>query len=159
MARQRSRTVATLALDFPRSQTVSRWLFAAVLIIAVWECGAKTWPINSSEGIPIETNVLSQSNWLVGAYAIWLHYSYPLSIDCSPPRACYANSQLIHYHFNCLRGFIYIRERISMDLNGSVVKHEVFDQPTPLSGFDVATLNAGGRLCGPDPDDFPRRGD
>ena len=136
-------------------------MFAAFLAVSVSEPGARVWPIDSADGTPVETNVLAQSNWLVAAYAIWLYHEYPLSIDCSPPRACYAKSQLVNYHFNCVRGFIYVRERISMDLNGNVVNHQVFEQPTPTSPLDAGVRDGFGHLCrsSADADDFPWRRD
>ena len=123
-----------------------------MLALFVPESGAKVWPFNSTDGVPVETDKLAQSNWLAGASAVWLHHVYVMSVDCSPPRACYANSQLVNYHFSCGLGFIYVRERISMDLNGNVVNHQVFDFAPP-SPLDPSARGAFARLCGP-PDDF-----
>jgi hypothetical protein len=47
-----------------------------------------------------------------------------LSIDCSPPRGCYASSQRIYYNFGCAPRYAVVVERISMDLNGAVLKRE-----------------------------------
>src|SRR5262245_16511639 len=57
--------------------------------------GAEVLSLTSADGSVIETNKPMTSNRFVGADAIWLHDSYPMSIDCRPPRGCYAKSQLI----------------------------------------------------------------
>jgi hypothetical protein len=136
------------------TRRATRWSLAITALLAPFlpESRAKVWPFNASDGAPNETSKLARSDWLDGADAIWLHYVYLMSVDCSPPRACYANSQLVNYHFSCVRGFIYVRERISMDLNGSVVNHQVFE-PAPPSPLDPSAAHAFATLCGP-PDDF-----
>jgi hypothetical protein len=74
--------------------------------------------------IVIESDTLAPSPQLAGASGVWVRYSPTLSIDCSPPRGCYANSQRIYYNFGCAPRYAIVVERISMDLNGAVLKHE-----------------------------------
>ena len=75
--------------------------------------------------IVIESDTLAPSTRLGGAGGVWVRYTPALSIDCSPPRGCYANSQRIHYNFACAPRYAVVAERISMDLNGAVIKHEM----------------------------------
>jgi len=51
----------------------------------------------------------------------WVRINYALSVDCSPPRACYANSQSVYSYAYCSTRAIREIQRISMDLNGRVV--------------------------------------
>jgi hypothetical protein len=91
----------------------------AALHAAAWES------IPASSGIiVIESDSLAFSNPLVGAGGVWVRYTPTLAIDCSPPRGCYANSQRIYYNFSCVPRYAVVVERISMDLNGAVLKRE-----------------------------------
>ena len=56
-----------------------------------------------------------------GAAAAWVYFDYPMSIDCSPPRACYAKSQWVYAYVNCSTRTVAVIQQISMDLNGNVV--------------------------------------
>jgi hypothetical protein len=118
---------------------------------------AEVLSLTSADGLAIETNKLSPSTRFAGAFAIWVQYSYGISVDCSPPRACYAKTQVINYHFRCLPRYIVVAERISMDLNGNIVNHKVLE-PTPVPDYeaDNEVLN---RFCGPpqDPPELPQR--
>ena len=144
-----------MVVSFLTRPALSRLMIAVLLAIFAGECGAQTPPYTSAAGMPIETNKFTRSDWLDAANAVWLYHEYPMSIDCSPPRACYAKSQVVNYHFNCGRGFIYVRERISMDLNGSVVNHQVYEQPTLASPLNEGARDAGCRICGcPDLQDW-----
>jgi hypothetical protein len=51
----------------------------------------------------------------------WVLISYGLSVDCSPPRACYTALQRVYAYANCSMGSIREIQRISLDLNGNVV--------------------------------------
>jgi hypothetical protein len=51
----------------------------------------------------------------------WALISYERSVNCSPPRACYANSQQVYVYANCSTGAIKDIQRISMDLSENVV--------------------------------------
>ena len=140
-----------------RRLTISRMACAAFVAMAAHEPRAEVLSLTSADGVAIETNKFSQSTRFAGAIAIWVPYSYAISVDCSPPRACYANSQVINYHFSCWPRYIVVVESLSMDLNGDVVKHAVYD-PTPVPDYeaDNGVLN---RFCGPPPEplDMPRR--
>lgn len=73
-----------------------------------------------------------------------------LSVDCSPPRGCYAKTQRIHYDFNCAPRYTVMTERVSMDLNGTIVKHEVLEAaPRYTPAFGVGALQVLETLCGP----------
>ena len=51
----------------------------------------------------------------------WVTINYAMSVDCSPPRACYASSQRVYAHAYCSMGAIREIQRISLDLNGNVL--------------------------------------
>jgi hypothetical protein len=68
-----------------------------------------------------------------------MRFAPTLSVDCSPPRGCYAKTQRIFYDFSCYGRYAIMVERISMDLNGNVVKHEVVE---PAAGY-VRAYDAG----------------
>ena len=51
----------------------------------------------------------------------WVLINYRMSVDCSPPRACYTSLQRIYAYANCSMGAIREIQRISLDLNGNVV--------------------------------------
>ena len=67
---------------------------------------------------------------LVGSSGVVLRYEPSLSVDCSPPRGCYARSQRLRFDFNCSPRFIVLVERTSFDRNGNELKREVAD-PAP----------------------------
>ncbi|HEY6826961.1 MAG TPA: hypothetical protein VI259_08885 [Gemmatimonadaceae bacterium] len=91
----------------------------APLHAAAWE----TIPAFSGT-IVIESDTLAPSTQVAGASGVWVRYTPALSVDCSPPRGCYAHGQRIHYNFGCAPRYAIVVERISMDLNGAVLKHE-----------------------------------
>jgi hypothetical protein len=74
--------------------------------------------------ITIEMETLGPSSQIVGATGAWVRYSPSLSVDCSPPRGCYAATQRLHYVFNCMPRYIILMERTSFDLGGTTLKHE-----------------------------------
>lgn len=71
------------------------------------------------------------------ASGIWVQYAPSLSVDCSPPRGCYAATQYIFYSVDCVHRYAAMVERISLDLNGTILKHESFS-PYVLSDDETA---------------------
>ena len=107
------------------AMTFCAWVMAlasapGLLHAAAWE----SIPAFSG-AIVIETDTLAASPQLAGSTGVWVRYTPALSIDCSPPRGCYANSQRIYYNFGCVPRYAIVVERVSMDLNGTVLKHEM----------------------------------
>jgi hypothetical protein len=51
----------------------------------------------------------------------WVLVNYAMSVNCSPPRACYASSQWVYAYGYCSMGAIREIKRVSLDLNGNVV--------------------------------------
>ena len=51
----------------------------------------------------------------------WVVITYTMSVDCSPPRACYASSQWVYSYAYCSTGAIHEMQRLSLDLNGNVL--------------------------------------
>ena len=56
-----------------------------------------------------------------------------LSVECSPPRGCYAKTQRIYYVFNCAPRYAMPVERLSTDINGSIIKQETRTGAEPYS--------------------------
>ena len=59
----------------------------------------------------------------------WVRINYALSVDCSPPRACYASTQSVYSYAYCSTRAIREMQRISLDLNGNVVA-QTGERPT-----------------------------
>jgi len=95
---------------------------------------------NASGTIVIESGVSAPSARPGSAGGVWIRYTPALSIDCSPPRGCYANSQRIYYNFSCAPRYAVMAERISLDLNGAVIKHEL------LGNYAASTDEAANRV-------------
>ncbi len=124
---------------------------AAFAAIVADVARAEVLSMTSAEGSVIETDRSYPSTRFIGADSIWLYQTYPMSIECNPPRACYASSQLTNYHFSCAPWrYVVVVEQFSMDLNGNVVKHE-FQAP----GGELRYFTSGDvveRFCGAVPD-------
>lgn len=73
-----------------------------------------------------------------GTVAVWVYFDYPISVDCSPPRACYAKSQWIYAYVACHLRSVAIMQQISMDLNGDVVAVVTSDVPQFISGMFIS---------------------
>lgn len=108
--------------------------------------GWQTIPAFSGTIIIEPDGVAPPSTRLAGASGVWVRYTPSLSVDCSPPRGCYASSQRIYYNFGCTPRYAVVVERISMDLNGEVLKRE-----TPgnyAASTDEAANRILNRFCG-----------
>ena len=82
------------------------------------------------DAVPSSSDSVTVESWgpsalLARLDGAWVLYSPTLSTSCAPPRGCYANKQRIHYDFSCSPRYAVMTERISIDINGNVVKHEV----------------------------------
>ena len=77
----------------------------------------------------------------------FMTFTPTLSVDCSPPRGCYASTQRIQYNFNCAPRYAVAVERISMDLNGNVLKHEIPE--SYVVSNDEAANRVLSTFCGP----------
>ena len=120
---------------------------AAFLIIASSASGAG-WDAISSESVTVES--FGPSSLISGASGAWVLYAPALSVDCSPPRGCYAKTQRIHYDFNCAPRYTVMTERVSMDLNGTIVKHEVLEAaPRYAPALGVGARQVLDTFCGP----------
>lgn len=133
---------------------VSLIAWALVLMIPCHATRAAPWEsIPTFSGlIDIELDTLGPSGRIAGATGVWVRYTPTLSVDCSPPRGCYANTQRIYYNFNCRPRYAVAMERISMDLKGAVIKHEIF--AIYVTSNDEAAHRVLNAFCGlPDRDD------
>jgi hypothetical protein len=76
----------------------------------------------------------------------WVSINYALSVDCSPPRACYATSQSVYSYAYCSTRAIREVQRNSLDLNGNIVA-QTGERPTyipPRGSLDRAVMRS---LC------------
>ena len=105
---------------------VAVFALTIALARAPGELHAAAWESipNASGTIVIESGVSMPSTLSGAAGGVWVRYTPALSVDCSPPNGCYANSQRIYYRFSCAPRYAVMAERISMDLHGAVIKHE-----------------------------------
>ena len=131
----------------PSKLALHAWMIAlasapAALHAAAWE----SIPAFSGT-IVLESDTAAASTEFAGAGAVSVRYTPTLAIDCSPPRGCYAASQRIHYDFSCAPRYAVIVERISMDLNGAVLKHE--KPGTYAAASDAAAKRILNEFCRP----------
>ena len=105
---------------------------ASVFLLASASALAAPWEITgAAPEVAIDTSTVGPSLRYPGTTGIWVTYSPSLSVDCSPPRACYAKKQRIYYVFNCSPRYAMPIERISADLNGSIIKREARTDAEP----------------------------
>ena len=119
-------------------------------LLAPGGCYAGGWEIGAgaSPEVTLEMNTLGPSPQIPGTTGIWALYSPSLSVECSPPRGCYAKTQRIYYAFNCSPRYAAAMERISMDLNGTEIKRELRDTSLPYSpGDDAGAIKVLETLC------------
>jgi hypothetical protein len=96
-----------------------------VALLAAGTASAARWEImGGAPEVAIETNTVGPSLRYPGTTGVWVTYSPSLSVDCGPPRGCYAKTQRIYYVFSCSPRYAMPIERVSADLNGSVIKRE-----------------------------------
>ena len=116
-------------MSFPRRNVNAFVAAIAVACISLFTANACA---NSYDG---NVHSIGPAEGYPGAAAVWVYFDYPLSIDCSPPRACYAKSQWIYAYVNCYTRNVAVMQQISMDLNGNVVAVETSDIPRFVSGY------------------------
>ena|SRR5664279_93108 len=102
-------------------------------------------PPSSGATIAIDMESLGPAPRIAGLNGVWVRYAPTLSVDCSPPRGCYANTQRIYYSFTCAPRYAVLVERISMDLNGAIIKHEISDSYAPA--YDEAATRVLDTFC------------
>lgn len=105
---------------------------------------------SSSDLITVES--LGRPSVLANADGAWVLYAPTLSVDCSPPRGCYAKTQRIHYDFSCSPRYAVMTERISMDLKGTILKQEVLQGPARyVPSYDAGAASVLQTFCPPPP--------
>ena len=105
---------------------IGRLLVAASCALAPDAAGfeSEIWPGSlpaSSAGISVNWSEVGPVEGSPDTAGGWVLIEYARSVACSPPRACYANSQRAYVYAYCAIGAIKDIQRISMDLNGNVV--------------------------------------
>jgi len=126
--------------------TVYAWMLAYAVVSTAVDAAAWEAIPTFSGTIVIEPDTFAPSTRLAGASGVWIRYTPTLSIDCSPPRGCYASTQRIYYDFNCVPRYAVVIERISMDLNGAVIKRETPGTYAPSN--DEAANRILNAFCG-----------
>jgi hypothetical protein len=117
------------------------------LVIASSALGAG-WDTISSGSVTVES--VGPSTLIPGASGAWVLYAPTLSVDCPPPPGCYSTTQRIHYDFNCAPRCTVLTERVSMDLNGTIVKHEVLEAaPRYAPAYGAGAGQVLDTFCGP----------
>jgi hypothetical protein len=127
--------------------SIARIAGAAFVVIASNVPGAATLDSISISSGSVSVKSLGPSTLIAGVGGAWVLYAPTLSVDCSPPRGCYAKTQRIHYDFSCAPRYIVLTERISMDLNGAIVKHEVQNAPTYTPSYDAGAMQVLDTFC------------
>ena len=119
-----------------------RAAIAVACLACVPPASAARWEVmGAAPEIAIETSTVGPSVRFPGATGVWITYAPSMSVDCSPPRGCYARTQRTYYLFNCAPRWAVPMERLSADLNGSVIKHEFREEGEPYSAnADVAAF-------------------
>ena len=104
---------------------VIRGLLVAAFSVLATRAAAfesQTWPgilPSASATIYVQSADLVEGS--PAAVGGWVVIDYKMSVDCSPPRACYAASQRVYLYAYCSIGVIRELQRISLDLNGNVL--------------------------------------
>ncbi len=133
-------------------RSFARFGCALIAAIASITSGAQSWdrgPSSTAE-VYVDQNTVGPSVRFAGASGVWVVYSPTMSVDCSPPRGCLANRQYIYYVFNCSPRYAFPIERVSMDLNGTVINHEVRDQAYGYgASFDGGAVRVLNTYCAP----------
>ena len=95
---------------------------SSVLAMGADAFESQVWPgslPSASATISVNSPVtIEGSGDIVGG---WVLINYALSVDCSPPRACYASSQRVYSYVYCSTRAIHEMQRTSLDLNGNVL--------------------------------------
>ncbi len=121
---------------------------------------SQIWPgsLPSSSAAIYVTSPVTIEGW-GDTVAGWVRINYSLSVNCSPPRACYASSQEVYSYAFCSTRAIHEMRRTSLDLNGNVVA-ETGERPTYITlrgSVDrevVRILCEAGALLTPWPDRY-----
>jgi hypothetical protein len=96
------------------------------MLLATGSAAAARWEImGAAPEIAIDTGTVGPSLRYPGTTGVWITYSPSMSVDCGPPRGCYAKTQKIYYVFSCAPRYAMPIERISADLNGGIINREV----------------------------------
>jgi len=114
---------------------------AAAFESDIW---AGTLPSSSAAFSVQSRNAVEGSPYTVEG---WVVVNYATSVNCSPPRACYASSQWVYAYAYCASGGIREMKRVSLDLNGTAVAEsgERMAYIPPHGSVDRAVVRS---LCG-----------
>jgi hypothetical protein len=109
-------------------------------------------------GIAVDMDSVRRVEGYPDRVAAWILYTYATSVDCSPPRGCYAASQRVYSLVNCAAQAIAPVQQISMDRNGNVIARSGVNFNAPQyvvrPGTDVGQVWR--TLCPEYPDRFER---
>jgi len=136
-----------MSTDIPRRLLVVAAAMLAAFAACAQSAAGQQQP-RAIAGAVVAVESIEPSAQIAGATGVWMRYTPTLSADCSPPRGCYAATQRIHYNLGCAPRYIVLVERISMDLNGTIIKYEARDAGT-VSGreYDVVASDVLNAFC------------
>lgn len=133
----------------------------AFFAIVIHSVNVHAWPPETTYSFPsvfadsptelvVVENSVTPVEGLPTVRAAWFYYTHEPSSRCtSPPRACYAKSQLIYYRVDCVNRSLSQVQRLTMDLNGDVSTQTDVDTNAPyyVPPFDSLERFAAGTVC------------
>ena len=135
------------------------WLLLVLCVALAMPARAEDW-VNTGAGFgsfaaaAVDRESIVPVPGLPYTLGAWFRFRFATSVDCSPPRGCYAASQRNYYHVNCLNGTIAFVQRLYLDLNDNVLTKDDYAPwyyyvPTGMDAVSVATACALYRQANP----------
>jgi len=134
---------------------------ATVSLLTPLPASAQNWASfgsNVAASAAVDMDSVRPSEILPDRIGAWIRYTYPISIECAPPRGCRASSQRVYVLVNCAaQGVAYV-QRISYDLNGNLVGQTdvSFNAPQVVARPGSPEGDLWRLLCPAYPDRFER---
>ncbi|HEX6138114.1 MAG TPA: hypothetical protein VF059_10665 [Casimicrobiaceae bacterium] len=120
-----SRPVERVVADRRGRAALAKAALAAFCTVAAAPGATENWILvggsRIGSSLAVDVDSVQATEGFPARLGVWLHYTYPTSIDCAPPRGCLAASQRVYAIVDCPAQVIAPVQRISMDLNGNVV--------------------------------------
>lgn len=134
---------------FIRGSPSSLWKAAAFAVCAVlfMPAAAEDW-VNAGSGYgsfaatAVDRDSIAAVPGMPHTLGAWFRYRFATSVDCSPPRGCYAASQRNYYHVNCNNGTVALVQRLFLDLNDNVITRDDYAAWYYYTPYGVETLGA-----------------
>lgn len=117
--------------------------------VAADNAAAETWEDAAADSfttLALDRDSITLVEGIPHTVGAWLRYRFASSVDCSPPRGCYASSQRNYVVASCHTGTLRLMQRRMMDLNDRVIAQsdyagwEYFPPPASLDSLALARL-------------------